>query len=115
MTEPQPTEAEKAMRWERMSGERLSDADRKHVMDGGKFVPPHLRPKVEHQTTEPRQEDVETLLYLAEKANRRWAEIADNQRRLLVALREALPCVASAEWCERTVLLMKQAEECLGQ
>lgn len=37
------TSMEQAMMWERMSGERLSDAERNHVMDGGEFIPPHLR------------------------------------------------------------------------
>jgi len=37
------TEIEKAMLWERMSGERLSDIERKKILDGGAFQPPHHR------------------------------------------------------------------------
>lgn len=44
------TEAEKAMQWERMSGERLSDADRRRLQNGEKFVPPHLRPETTDKT-----------------------------------------------------------------
>lgn len=40
------TSIEQAMTWERMSGECLSDAERKRIMAGGEFIPPHL------QTTE---------------------------------------------------------------
>lgn len=35
------TPMEKAWTWERMSGERLSDAHRKRILDGGDFVPPN--------------------------------------------------------------------------
>jgi hypothetical protein len=34
------TPIEYAMIWEKMSGERLSDAERQRIMDGGDFVPP---------------------------------------------------------------------------
>ena len=46
------TEAEKAMMYERMSGERLSDEDRAHVMAGGKFIPPHMRQKANSQAAD---------------------------------------------------------------
>lgn len=36
------TPMEQAMNWERMSGERLSGAERKRIMEGGEFTPPHL-------------------------------------------------------------------------
>lgn len=36
----QLTPMERAMTWERMSGERLSDAERKRIMAGGEFVLP---------------------------------------------------------------------------
>jgi len=39
------TELEKAMNYERMSGERLSDTERQYIINGGKFIPPHLKPK----------------------------------------------------------------------
>lgn len=35
------TPIEQAMMWERMSGERLSDAERQRILDGGEFQPPN--------------------------------------------------------------------------
>ena len=63
---------------------------------------------------EPRQEDVDTAIFLAEKANRKWADIAAVQRRMIIALREAIPCVPSPEWTERTARLMDEAERGLA-
>jgi hypothetical protein len=40
MTDSTLTEIEKAMLWERMSGERLSDAERQRILDGGEFHAP---------------------------------------------------------------------------
>ena len=39
------TEIEKAMQWERMSGEVLSNEDREFIKKGGVFIPPHMRPE----------------------------------------------------------------------
>jgi hypothetical protein len=39
-TEPKLTPIEQAMTWERMSGERLSDAEREWIFQGGEFHPP---------------------------------------------------------------------------
>jgi hypothetical protein len=36
------TPAEQGMRWERMSGERLSDDHRRRLLDGDEFHPPQL-------------------------------------------------------------------------
>lgn len=63
---------------------------------------------------EPRQEDVEALLFLAEKANARWAEIKRTQLLLLVALQEAMPCVPPSDWHLRTIRLMEEAEAAIN-
>jgi hypothetical protein len=39
-TPPKLTPVEQAMLWERMSGERLSAAERQHLLNGGAFIPP---------------------------------------------------------------------------
>ena len=42
MTDIKLTPIEQAMLWERMSGERLSDAERQRILDGGEFVRPQI-------------------------------------------------------------------------
>jgi hypothetical protein len=49
MTETTLTPIERAMMWERMSGERLSDVERQRIMDGGDFVPAQM---AETETTD---------------------------------------------------------------
>ena len=46
------TPMEQAMTWERMSGERLSDAERERIMQGGEFHPPSANEPVDTQTRE---------------------------------------------------------------
>lgn len=45
------TEVEKAMQWERMSGDRLSDAERARVEAGGAFHPPGDCMSADHSQT----------------------------------------------------------------
>ena len=44
------TPMEQAMTWERMSGERLSDAERERIMEGGDFHPPGASEGVDRES-----------------------------------------------------------------
>lgn len=74
------TEAEKAMQWERMSGERLPDADRQRVMDGEKFVPPHMRP----ETTHPERGDLDKMTKKPQSVQRELEEARRIVNRVII-------------------------------
>ncbi len=62
------TPVEQATQWERMSGERLSDAERQRILEGGEFVPPHMRsePETIDDRTRLPQERFEDFLIIYE-------------------------------------------------